>query len=54
MRRSVILACTLACALPAQAMAAPKKTGFTAKQPGEALLTLRAAAPGTDWGRAGS
>src|SRR4051812_4499394 len=55
MRRAVLIACALACTLPAQAAAAPNaKTGFTAKQPGEARLTLNALAPGTDWGTAGS
>ena len=54
MRRAVILACAIACALPAQAAAAPAKTSFNTKRAGEALLTLRASAPGTDWGREGS
>ena len=55
MRRAVILACTIACALPAQAAAArDAKTSFNTKRAGEALLTLRASAPGTDWGREGS
>ena len=55
MRRAVILACAIACAVPAQAAAAPAaKTSFNTKRAGEALLTLRASAPGTDWGREGS
>jgi hypothetical protein len=53
MRRAVILACALACAAPAQAAAA-EKASFSAKRAGEAKLTLRADAPGTDWGKAGS
>jgi hypothetical protein len=53
MRRALLIACALACTLPAQAAAA-STTAFTAKRPGEAKLTLRALAPGTDWGKAGS
>src|SRR4051812_49886832 len=53
MRRAVILACAIACAAPAQAAAA-ETTSFSAKRAGEAKLTVRADAPGTDWGKAGS
>ena len=54
MSRAVFLSCVIACALPAQAAAAPKSDSFTAKRPGEATLSMRALAPGTDWGKAGS
>ena len=54
MSRAVFLSCVIACALPAQAAAAPKSDSFTAKRPGEATLSMRALAPRTDWGKAGS
>jgi hypothetical protein len=53
MRRAMLLACTIACAVPATASAA-ERASFTARQPGEAKLTVTADAPGTDWGKAGS
>jgi hypothetical protein len=53
MKREVVLACAIACALPATASAA-EKASFNAQRAGEAKLTMTADAPGTDWGAAGS
>ena len=60
LRKRATLAATMlvATAVPATAAATPTpwkpaSVEFTAKRPGEALLDMRALAPGTDWQRAG-
>src|ERR1044072_6039878 len=53
MRRAMLLACAIACAVPTTDSAA-EKASFTAKQAGEAKLPRPADAPGPDWGKAGS
>ena len=57
-RAAIAATMLVATALPATAAATPKpwkpaSVEFTAKRPGEALLDMRALAPGTDWQRAG-
>jgi hypothetical protein len=53
--RSLVAVLVASLAIPAAAAADPAKpvsTTFDAPRSGEALLTMRALAPGADWGRA--
>ena len=49
---SAVAVATLALPAPAAAQTKPKTKTFIAKRPAEALLDVRALAPGADWGRA--